>query len=329
MRRREFITGLGSTAAWPIVARAQQGDRVRRIGVLKPTDENDSLPKAQLSAFTRALADLGWTDGHNVRIDVRWYGDDANRIRALAQELVGLQPDIILTNGTAPTIAVQRETRTIPVVFVGVGDPVAGDIVPRLDRPGGNITGFAILEASLGGKWLELLAEITPGLKRAAIMFNPDTAPVSTYMPSFEMAARSLKVVPITAPVHSDGEIETAIIALGREPGGGLVVMPSGGFTIAHRVPIILAVARNKVPAVYYQSTSTRDGGLISYGVDLVDTFRRAASSVDRILRGAKPGDLPVQFPTKFEMTVNLKTAKSLGLTVPQSILLTADEVIE
>jgi putative ABC transport system substrate-binding protein len=329
MRRREFIAGLGTAAAWPLAARAQQGDRVRRIGVLRPNDENDPLPRAQVSAFTQTLADLGWTDGRNVRIDLRWYGDGTDQIRALAQELVGLQPEIILTTGTAATAALQRETRTIPIVFVNVGDPVASGLVARLDRPSGNITGFAIYEASLGGKWLELLSEIAPGLKRATIIFNPDTAPVSTFMPSLEMAARSLKVLPITAPVHSDGEIETAIFALGHEPGGGLVVMPSGGFTISHRLPIILAAARNNVPAVYYQSTSTRDGGLISYGPDLVETFRRAASYVDRILRGAKPGDLPVQFPVKYEMVVNLKTAKALGVTVPQSILLRADEVIE
>jgi len=263
-----------------------------------------------------------------VRMELRWGGGDTNRMRALAQELVGLQPDVIVTGGTAATVAVQRETRTIPIVFANVPDPVASGIVARLDRPSGNITGFAILEPSLGGKWLELLSEIAPGLKRAAIMFNPDTAPASIYMPSFETAARSLKVVPITAPVHSDGEIETAIIALGREPGGGLVVMPDT-FNYVHRVPIILAAARNNVPAVYNLSAYAREGGLLSYGVDLVDALRRAVSYVDRILRGAKPAELPVQFPTKFEMVLNLKTAKALGLAVPPSIWLRADEVIE
>jgi putative ABC transport system substrate-binding protein len=330
MRRREFIGGLGVAAAWPLAARAQQGDRVRRIGVRFGNDENDPVAKLQLSAFTQALADLGWTDGRNVRMDLRWGGsDNTNRIRALAQELVGLQPDIIATNGIAATAAVQRETRTISIVFMNVADPVASGIVPRLDLPGGNITGFAGFEASVAGKWLELLLEIAPGLKRAAIMFNPDTAPVTAYMPSFEAAARSLKVVPITTPVHSDVEIETAIIALGREPEGGLVVMPSAGFTLSHRMPIISAAARNNVPAIYYWSTFARDGGLLSYGVDRADIFRRAASYVDRILRGTKLAELPVQFPTKFEMVVNLKTAKSLGLMVPQSILLRADEVIE
>ena len=209
-----------------------------------------------------------------------------------------------------------------------MGDPVASGIVPRLDRPGGNITGFASFEATLGGKWLELLSEIAPGLKRAAIMFNPDAALVSTYMPSFETAARSLKVAPIIAPVRSDAEIEAAIIALGREPGGGLVVI-ADAFTIAHRAPIISAAARANVPAVYAYSYFVRDGGLLSYGVDQVDTYRRAATYVDRILRGEKPYDLPVQFPTKFEMVVNRKTATALGLAIPLSILLRADEVIE
>jgi putative ABC transport system substrate-binding protein len=329
MKRRDFIALLGgAAAAWPLAARAQQGDRVRRIGVLMEGDENDPVVKTEFSAFTQALADLGWTDGRNVRMDLRGGGGDANRIRALAQELVGLQPDIILTATTPATVAVQREARTIPIVMAGVGDPVASGFVARLDRPGGNITGFSNYEATLGGKWLELLSEIAPGLKRAAIMFNPDTAPASVYMPSFETAARSLKVVPIIAPVHSDVEIETAIIALGREPGGGLVAMPDA-FTGAHRAAIISAAARNQVPAVYRISTFPRDGGLLSYGVDPVDLFRRAATYVDRILRGEKPGDLPVQFPTKFEMVLNLKTAKALGLTMPQSILLRADEVIE
>jgi putative tryptophan/tyrosine transport system substrate-binding protein len=256
-------------------------------------------------------------------MDVRWVGPDPNRIRA--QQLVALRPDIILTNGTPETIAVQRETRTIPVVFANVGDPVASNIVPRLDRPSGNITGFAILEASMGGKWLELLAEIAPGLKRTAIIFNPDTAPASAYIPSFETAAKSLKVVTIIAPVHNDVEIETAIIALGREPGGGLVVMPDA-FLITQRALIISAAA---LPAVYPLSAFAREDGLLSYGVDQVDTFRRAATYVDRILRGAKPAELPVQFPTKFELVVNLKIAKALGLMVPQSILRSADEVIE
>jgi putative ABC transport system substrate-binding protein len=326
--RRETITLLGGAAAWPLAARAQQGGRVRRIGVLTALDENDPVSKTQVSAFTQALAGLGWTDGRNVRIDLRWAGGDTNRFRALAQELVGLQPDIILASTTLATLALQRETRTIPIVFAGVGDPVASGIVPRLDRPGGNITGFALNEATLGGKWLEVLSEIAPGLKRAAFMFNPDALPASLYVPSFVTAARSVKVEPITAPVHSDVEIEAAISDIGREPGGGLVVT-SDAFMFAHRAPIISAAARNNVPTVSSLSEFVRDGGLLSYGPALVDNWRRAASYVDRILRGAKPADLPVQLPTKFEMVVNLKTAKALGLAVPLSILLRATEVIE
>jgi putative ABC transport system substrate-binding protein len=227
IQRREFLTLLGSAAAWPLAARAQQGDRMRRIGVLMSLDENDPEVKPRLSAFTQALAELGWTNGRNMRINLRWYGGDNNRSRAFAQELVGLQPDIIVTTGTPATVALQRETRTIPIVVAGVTDPVAQHIVARLDRPGGNITGFADLgEAPLGGKYLELLSEIAPGLKRAAIMFNPDTAPVSAFMPSLETAARSLKVEPIIAPVHDEVEIEMAIISIGREPGRGLVVLP-------------------------------------------------------------------------------------------------------
>jgi putative ABC transport system substrate-binding protein len=289
--------------------------------------ENDPVAKTSLSAFTQALADVGWTDGRNVRVDVRYAGGDINRTRALARELVGLRPDIILTGTTAPTVAVQRETRTIPIVFSGVVDPVATGNVPRLDRPGGNVTGFAAFEPTLPGKWLELLPEIAPGLKRAAIMFNPDLSP-QVFMPSFDTAARSLKVTPTTATVHSEAEIETAITALGREPGDGLVVLPDV-FTTVHRESIILGAARNNLPAVYWQSPFARDGGLLSYGPDLVDAWRRAATYVDRILRGEKPGDLPVQLPTKFEMIVNRKTATVLGLAVPPSILLRADEVIE
>jgi putative tryptophan/tyrosine transport system substrate-binding protein len=327
MRRREFIAGLGSTAAaWPLAARAQQGDRVRRIGVLMWLDENDPGAKSDLSAFTQALAGMGWTEGRNLRMDLRWYGDDTNRIPALAQELVGLQPEVILASAAA-IAALQRETQMIPIVFAGVAD--SNSIFPRLDRPSGNTTGFSFLQAPLGGKWLELLSEIAPGLKRAAIMFNPDEAPPPLiFTPSLETAARSLKVVLIPAPVHSDAEIETAIMALGREPGGGLVVIPEL-FMYVHRASIILAAARNNVPTVYYLSDFARDGGLLSYGNDLTDTFRRAASYVDRILRGAKPAELPVQLPTKFEMVLNLKTAKALGLAVPRSILVRADEVIE
>jgi putative tryptophan/tyrosine transport system substrate-binding protein len=328
MKRREFVAGLGWAVAWPVVAQAQQGERMRRIGVLfVPGDENDPENKRQLSEFTQGLAGLGWAEGHNVRIDRVW-GDDINQLPALAHELIGLHPDIVLAGATPATLALQRETQTIPIVFVNVSDPLSSGIVAALNRPGGNTTGFAYYETTLAGKWLELLSEIAPGLKRAAIMFNPDTAPASAHLPSFETAARSLNVVPSTARVHSDLEIETAIIALGREPGGSLVVMPDV-FTYAHRTPIILAAARNNVPAVYPFSFFAREGGLLSYGVDNLDGSRRAATYVDRILRGAKPADLPVQRATKIEFAINLKTAKALGLIIPPNLLAIADEVIE
>jgi putative ABC transport system substrate-binding protein len=329
IQRRKFLAALvGAAAAWPLAAHAQQAERVRRIGVLMPFDENDPEGQLLYSAFTQALADLGRTVGRNVRMDLRWGGGDTNRIQTLAQELGGLQPDIIVAIGLGATIALQRQTRTIPIVFANVGDPVAIGIVPRLNQPGGNITGFANFEPALVGKWLELLSEIAPGLKRAAIMFNSDTTATSAFRPLIVEAARSLKVMPIPAPVRNDVEIEAAIIALGREPGGGLAVMPQE-FTLGHRAPIISAAARHNVPAVYGLSYFARDGGLLSYGADPADNVRRAASYVDRILRDEKPGDLPVQFPTKFEMVLNLKTARALGLDVLPALLARADEVIE
>jgi putative ABC transport system substrate-binding protein len=264
IRRRSFITLLGGAAAWPLAARAQQGNRVRRIAWLSGGDENDPVQKTYVSAFTQALAGLGWADGRNVRMDLRGGGGDANRIRAFAPELVALQPDIIVTIATPATAAVLRETPTIPIIFVGVVDPVVTGIVPRLNQPGRNISGFSAWEPTLVGKWLELLSEIAPGLKRAAIMFNPDMSAASAFMPSFQTAARSLKIVPIIATVHSDAEIETAIIALGREPGGGLVAMPDG-FMGVHRALHISAAARNNVPAVYAVSSAVRAGGLLSY----------------------------------------------------------------
>jgi len=329
MKRRTFIVGLGGAVAWPLVARARQADRMR-IGVLMPLDENDPEGKARLSAFMQGLAESGWTDGRNVQMDVRWAGDNADRNQVFSKELVSLQPDVILVNTTPLTAALQRETRTIPIVFVGVSDPIGEGFVASLPRPGGNLTGFINLEASMGGKWLQLLTEIAPSVKRLAIMFNPDRAPGggSYFLPSFEAAARALNVASIAAPVHDDAEVQTVITSLGRDPGGGLIVPPDG-FTIVHRAPIILLSAQNKIPAVYSISGFVGDGGLLSYGPSLPDIFRRAAPYVDRILRGAKPADLPIQLPVKFEMAINLKTARALGLAVPQSILLRADEVIE
>jgi putative tryptophan/tyrosine transport system substrate-binding protein len=330
MRRREFITLLGGAAAWPVAARAQQGQPMRRIGVLMAFNETDSRAKGWLSRFASGLSQLGWTNGSNLRIDVRWAGDDVKQMRLFAKELVGIKPDVILAFGTPVTAALQRETRTIPIVFAIVSDPVGEGFVASLSHPGGNITGFHNSEASIGGKWLELLAQVAPGVKRAAMIFNPDTAPGhgKYYMPDFEAAARSLNITPIAAPVHSLEELEAAITSLGRTPGGSFIAM-ADFFLLNHRAAMIALAARNNIPAVYPWREVPTAGGLLSYGPDLEDIVRRAAPYVDRILRGANPAELPVQVPVKFETVVNVKTAKALGLEVPASILLRADEVIE
>jgi putative tryptophan/tyrosine transport system substrate-binding protein len=294
-------------------------------------DEDDPEGKAQLSGFTRELTALGWADGRNLRMEIRWGGGNVNRASAFAKELVALQPDVILAQGTPVTAALQRETRTIPIVFVVVTDPVGDGFVAGLAHPGGNITGFLTSESAITAKMFELLTEIAPGLRRVAILFNPDTAPGGGeyYFRDFEAAARSTKVEPIAARARSDAEIEAVVASLGGGPDGGLVVMPDA-FMLVHVGPIILLTARNNVPAVYpWRSVVASDGALLSYGPDLRDMVRRGAPYVDRILRGEKPADLPVQLPVKFEMAVNAKTAKALGLTVPPSILLRADEVIE
>lgn len=330
MRRREFVELLaGSAFAWPLEARAQQLSPMKRIGVLAPWSEDDPPPRAWLSAFIQGLAELGWSEGRNLHIDVRWAANNPDRVRMYAKELVELQPDAILVDSTPQTAALHRETRTIPIVFVVVSDPVGSGFVADLSRPGGNLTGFSNQDPSMAGKWVELLLEIAPHLKRVVAMFNPATAPYlrSYYLPPFEAAARSLKVESVVVPVDSDAEIESAITSVGHES-GGLVVMPDA-FLQAHRASIISLALRNNVPAVNQSSFLTRDGLLISYGPDFADLYRRAAPYVDRILRGAKPSELPVQLPVKFEMAVNIKTAKALGLTVPSSILLRADEVIE
>jgi putative ABC transport system substrate-binding protein len=331
MKRREFLGVFGgAAAAFPLVARAQQPGRMKRIGVLMGQPAADPAAEAFFSVFTQAIHKVGWTAGSTVQMDVRWTAAEVDRIRMLAKELVALQPDVILSHGTAVTAALQKETQTIPIVFVIVSDPVGSGFVASLPSPGGNITGFINLEAQVGGKWLELLTQIAPRIKRVAMIFNPETAAGrgAYYGPSFEATALSLKVEPISSPVHNDAEIETVMTSLGRELGGGLVVMPDN-FTINHRAPLILMAARNNVPAVYWYSAYAREGGLLSYGVDNADIFRRSASYVDRILRGAKPAELPVQVPTKYETLVNLKTAKELGLIVPPSLLVAADEVIE
>jgi putative tryptophan/tyrosine transport system substrate-binding protein len=331
MRRREFIAGLGGAAAsaWSLVARAQQPERMRRVGVLMPYKENDPGAKGWLSGFTQGLQGLGWTDGRNVQVDVRWAASN-DGMRMVAKDFVDLQPDVIFVSGTPATAALQRQTRTIPIVFVNVVDPIGPGFVASLSHPDGNITGFINIEAGMAGKWLELLTEIAPSVKRVAIMFNPDTAPYvrSYFLPSFESAARSLKVESIAAPVHSEAEIEQVITSLGREPGGGLIVS-ADGFMFINRALIISSTARNKVATVYQFSAYVREGGLLSYGPNFGDIYRRAAPYVDRILRGTKPADLPVQLPVKFEMVLNAKTAKALDLAIPQSILLRTDEIIE
>ena len=327
MQRRELIAGLVSTiAAAPVfglrLASAQQVEKVRRIGVM------GSSESGLLTPFVEELARLGWADGRNARIEQRWTNADINRASAFARELVAAQPDVILCSTTPVTAALHRETSTIPIVFVIVSDPVGAGLVAGLPRPGGNITGFTNNEASMGGKWLSLLKEIAPGIKRAAFMFNPETTPGSGkyFLASFEAAAGALGIEPVAMPVGSDAEIETAVATLGAEQAG---LVEFGSFMAAHGGTIISSTARHKVPAIFESTPFARGGGLISYGASLTDMFRRAAGYVDRILRGERPADLPVQTPTKFETAINLKTAKALGLTVPHNLLMLADEVIE
>ena len=329
MRRREFIIG-GAAAIWSFAARAQRGERMPRIGVFIGYAESDPEAKSFLKAFVDELQVQGWTVGGNLRIDIRWAGADAARIPTLTKELVELKPDVIFCNSTPVTDALVRATKTIPIVFTIVSDPVGAGFVASLPRPGGNVTGFINVESSMAGKWLELLKEIAPGVKRVAIMFNPETAPDRGlyFLRPFEAAAPSFAVEPIAAPVHDDGDIEKVISSLGSEPGGGLVV-ETDSFLVVHRATVITQADRNKVPAMYPLRIHAMDGGLLSYGANNIDLFRRAAPYVDRILRGAKPAELPVQVPTKYEMILNLKTAKTLGLNVPAHLQQIADEVIE
>jgi putative tryptophan/tyrosine transport system substrate-binding protein len=303
---------------------------MRRVGILIGWDESNPVGNLLLTKLTQRLRESGWTEGSNIRFDVRWAAGNVDRMQVFAKQLVSLRPDLIVAATTPATAAVQRETRTIPIVFVTVSDPVGAGFAVSLSHPGANITGFINLEPTMGGKWLELLKEIAPGVKRVAIVFNPDTAPGGGqyFLPSFEAAARSLGVVPVTAPVHSEAEIETTIMMLIQEPDGGLVVQ-SDGFMVTHRAKIISLVTQHKVAAVSDLTLPPERGGLLSYGPVDEDMFLGAALYVDRILRGASPAELPIQVPTRLEMRLNLKTAKMLGLTVPPSILARADEVIE
>ena len=330
MRRREFITLLGGTAAaWPLAARAEQSDRMRRIGVLMRFAESDPTAQSWVGAFQNALAKLGWTEGSNLRIELRWAAADPDKIRSFARELVDLRPDAIFDQTTPVTGALASETQTIPIVFVYVADPIGSGFAPSLARPGGNITGFTYLEPTTGGKWVGLLKEIAPRTAHVAILFNPATTPpLKFYMPSIQAAASSFAIEASSAPVHAKDEIEGVIAAQARNPGGGLLVMPDV-FNDANRELIIGLAARLGVPAIYPRPVFAESGGLIAYGADLTEQFRQAAGYIDRILKGANPGDLPIQQPSKFELAINVKTAKALGLNIPQSVLLLADEVIE
>jgi putative tryptophan/tyrosine transport system substrate-binding protein len=329
MRRRKFITLLGTAAAWPLVSRAQQRDRMRLIGVLMGFPESDRNAQSCLAALRGALAKLGWTEGNNLRIEVRWTTGDTDRIRTLAKELVDLRPDVILGQTTPVTDALIRGTRTIPIVFVTVSDPIASGFATSLARPGGNVTGFALFESSMGGKWVELLKQIAPRTVHVALLFNPATVvPLKIYMPSIQAAASSLAIQVSTAPVHAKDEIEGVIAAQARNPGGGLIVTPDS-FTTSNRELISALAARYGVPTIHNATSYAESGGLIAFGTDFVEQFRQVAGYIDRILKGAKPADLPVQNPTKFKLIINLKAAKGLDLDVPLHLQQAADEVIE
>ena len=327
--RRQFISALGgTTVAWPLVARAQQPERVRRVGVLMNRVADDSEGQSFVAAFRQAMQQLGWSDGRNVQIDTRWGANDVDRDRKYSAELVALAPDVILASGTLSAAALQHVTRSLPIVFVQVSDPVGAGIVDTLARPGGNVTGFMNFEYSLSEKWLELLKQIAPSVKRAAILRDSGTPAGIGQFSAIQGAAQSLGVEVIPVNIRDAGEIEHAVGAFARSANGGLVVTASASASNQHDLIVTLA-ARYKLPAVYSDRFNVTGGGLISYGPDRIDQFRRAASYVDRILKGEKASDLPVQAPTKYELVINLKTAKALGLTVPQSILARADEVIE
>jgi putative tryptophan/tyrosine transport system substrate-binding protein len=330
VRRREFITLVGSSAAvWPLAVRAQQPERLRRIGVLIGFAESDPAVQSWLGAFRGTLAKLGWTEGSNLRIEVRWAGDDPDRMKTFAKELVDLRPDAILSVTTPVTNALIRETQTIPIVIVTVADPISSGFVANLGRPAGNLTGFALYEPSMGGKWLELLKQIAPSVTRVALLFNPaTTVPVKFYMSSIEAAASSFAIQASTAPVHAKDEIEGVIATLAGNPGAGLIVMPDL-FNTVNRDLIIALAARSRVPAIYFVRAFTDSGGLISYGPDFAEQYPQAAEYIDRILKGEKPGDLPIQMPVNVPLLINLKTANALGLDVPLRLLNAADEVIE
>ena len=329
MQRREFITLVGgAAAAWPLGARAQQPDRVRRIGVLMVFAENDEVWQAYLAAFKHRLQDLGWTDGRNVRIDIRFTGENTERIRIAAAELVALAPDVVFVSANPAVSALMQASRTTPIVFTWVSDSVGSGFVASLAHPGGNITGFHNFEPAMGGKWLGVLRQIAPGMRRVAVVHVPEISANVAFLHVVEAASIPLGMTVTAAGVRDAADIERVLTEFAREPNGGLIVTPSP-LTATRRELIIAVAARLGLPAIYPFRFYCKSGGLISYGFDQMDTVRDAASYVDRILRGANPGELPVQLPTKFQLVVNLKTAKTLGLTIPESFLLFADEVIE
>ena len=328
MRRREFISLLGSIAVWPLAARGQQ-DRMRRIGVLIAFAESDHEAQSWVAALREELRKLGWTDGRNIEIDTRWAAADVDSMKQYAKELVALQPDLMVTSSTPATAAMLQQTDTIPIIFVLVADPVGSGFVASLPRPGGNVTGFTPIVGSLGGKWVELLKEIAPRIARVTLMFNPPTATfVEGYLSPFKAAAASLGAEAVIAPVHDMPELESLVAAQALEPTSGLVVIPDA-FMVGHRAQITALAARYRVPAIYTFRSFAELGGLISYGPDFFDEYRRTASYVDRILKGEKPTELPVQAPVKFELVINLKSAKALGLTIPPTLFARADEVIQ
>jgi putative ABC transport system substrate-binding protein len=328
MRRREFISLLSGAAAWPLAARAQQRDRVRRIAVMMTNAEDDPEGGTRAAAFRQGLAELGWSEGQNLRIDWHWSAGDLGRIRATAAEVTALAPDLIVANGSA-NLSALKQVRALPIVFVLINDPVGQGFISSLAQPGGNITGFTFVEYSMFGKSLELLKQLAPGTSRVAFMFNPDTSPYySQFLPSFETAARNSAVAVTGAEVRSEVEIEAAVAGLGAKPGGGLIVPPDT-YTLVHRRLIVDAVRRHRPPAIYSYRQHVQEGGLMAYGPDTADIFRRSASYIDRILGGANPAELPAQAPTKFEFAINLATAAALGLTVPPTLAALADELIE
>jgi ABC-type uncharacterized transport system substrate-binding protein len=326
--RRDFITLLGGAAAWPLAARAQQGERMRRIGALSPLAADDPQSQARLVAFVQGLQQFGWTDGRNVQIDTRWAAGDAERIRKFAAELVALAPDAIVTTGSVTVGPLLEATRTVPIVFAQVPDPVGAGFVDSLARPGGNVTRFTSFEYGMSAKWLELLKQIAPTVSRVAVLRDPAISAGTGQFGALQAVAGSFGVVVSPVNVRDPTEIERTIASFAQRPNGGLIVTGSG-LTSLHRNLIVSLAARHKLPAVYWERFMVAGGGLMSYGADGIEQYRRAASYVDRILKGEKPADLPVQAPTKYELVINLKTAKALGLEVPSMLLARADEVIE